>query len=231
MENIMSSKLFRTRQGTILLGVVAAVLAAIALVVYLNQYRSSVNKNSVPLHVLVAKSLIQKGTSGDIVASTALYTTSKVAKSQAQTGVFVDPSELAGKVALTDIYPGQQLTEADFGTGPNSVSEELSRGQRAVVVPLDSPSEVGGQISPGDHVDVWVLITPANGNPVVREMLQNMYVLGTNSDGNVTIRATPAQAGKLIYASGNAKIWLTLRPAVGSVTKPPLITSNSLLGR
>ncbi len=231
MENIMSSKLFRTRQGTILLGVVAAVLAAIALVVYLNQYRNSVNKNSVPLQVLVAKSLIQKGTPGDIVASTALYQTSQVAKSQAQTGAFVDPSELAGKVALTDIYPGQQLTQADFGTSTGSVSQELQRGQRAVVVPLDSPSEVGGQVTAGDHVDVWVLITQANGNPVVREMLQNMYVLGTNSDGNVTIRATPSQAGKLIFASGNAKIWLTLRPTVGSVTKPPLITSNSLLGR
>ena len=37
MENIMSSKLFTTRQGTVLLGVIAAVIAAIALLVYLNQ--------------------------------------------------------------------------------------------------------------------------------------------------------------------------------------------------
>jgi pilus assembly protein CpaB len=230
VENIMSSKLFRTRQGTILLGVVAAVLAAIALVIYLNQYRNSVNKSSVPLQVLVAKSLIQHGTSGDIVASSSLYTTKEIAKSQVQNGAFVDASELAGKVALQDIYPGQQLTAADFGTG-SGINLNLNRGQRAVVVPLDSPSEVGGQISAGDQVDVWVLFTQANGTPVVREMLQNMYVLNTNSDGNVTLRATPAQAGKLIFASGNAKIWLTLRPANGSVTKPPLITSNSLLGR
>ena len=33
MDNIMSSKLFTTRQGTVLLGVIAAVIAAIALVV------------------------------------------------------------------------------------------------------------------------------------------------------------------------------------------------------
>ena len=57
-----------------------------------------------------------------------------------------------------------------------------------------------------------------------------MYVLNTTSDGNVTLRATQDEAGKLIYASGNDKIWLTLRPPNGSVTKPPLITSNSLLG-
>ena len=59
----MSSKLFRTRQGTILLGVVAAVLAAIALIVYLNHYRSTVN-NTANLSVLVAKSAIPQNTSG-----------------------------------------------------------------------------------------------------------------------------------------------------------------------
>ena len=43
-----------------------------------------------------------------------------------------------------------------------------------------------------------------------------MYVLNTTSDGNVTLRATPNEAGQLIYASGNDKIWLTLRPPRGS---------------
>jgi hypothetical protein len=59
-----------------------------------------------------------------------------------------------------------------------------------------------------------------------------MYVMtaGTNG-GNVTIRATPKQAGMLIFASSNAKIWLVLRPAVGSTTTvPPVITSSDLVG-
>ncbi len=54
MESILSSKLWTTRQGTIVLGVAAAVLAAIALLVYLNQYRDSVNAKNAPLSVLVA---------------------------------------------------------------------------------------------------------------------------------------------------------------------------------
>ena len=69
MENILSSKLFTTRRGTIIMGIVAAVLAAIVLLVYLNHYRNSVNGGSQPLSVLVAKSLIQKGTPGDVVGS------------------------------------------------------------------------------------------------------------------------------------------------------------------
>ena len=181
--------------------------------------------------MLVAKKLIQKNTSGDIVASTGLYGYQDIAKSQVTTGALVDTSELAGKVAVTDINPGDQLTSAEFATGSTSPATDLTKGQRAVVVPLDTPSAVGNQIGAGDHVDVMALITLPTGGTTVREILQNMYVMGIGTDGNVTLRATPRQAAELIYASGNEKIWLTLRPPVGTVTKPTQITLNNLLGR
>ena len=237
MESILSSKLFATRRGTIMLGIVAAVLAAIALLVYLNHYRSSVNSGVQPMSVLVAKSLIQKGTPGDVIGSTKLFQVTSIPRDQVKNGAYVDPKTLTGQVATVDIYPGQQLTSADFVIGnANALTQRLARDQRAVVVPLDSPSEVGGQIVSGDRVDIWVVLSAqaANGvsRPVVRELLQNMYVLnaGTNG-GNVTIRATPKESGMLIFASSNAKIWLVLRPAVGSTTtKPPQITSSDLVG-
>lgn len=229
----MSSKLFRTRQGTILLGVAAAVLAAIALVVYLNQYRNSVKTNAAPVRVLVAKKLIPQDTGGAVIASTGLYAWHSYAKADVPTGAFVDTSELAGKVAVRQINPGDPLVASEFGSDV-SVTQALSRTQRAVVIPLDSPGEVGGEIEPGNVVDVYALInvTAADGStrPVVREILQNMYVLGTNANGNVTLRANPKQAGELIYASGNDKIWLTLRPPRGSMPKKATITSNTLLG-
>ena len=236
MDNIMSSKLFTTRQGTVLLGVIAAVIAAIALLVYLNHYRNSVNGKTAPLTVLVAKSLIQKGTSGDVVGKTALYQESSIPTSQVKSGAFVDPSTLTGKVALKDIYPGQQLTSADFGATTNSLTEQLARNQRAVVVALDSPQQVGGQITAGSHVDVWISFNGQGANgvsrPIVRELFQNMTVLNVpSSGGNVTLQATSSQAGTLIFASENAQIWLVLRPTVASTdSKPPVISVNNLLG-
>lgn len=222
MDGIMTSKLFATRQGTILVGVIAAVVAAIALIVYLNNYRNSVNNNAVT-SVLVAKSLIQKGTSGAVVGSTEMYTISHVAKSSLQKDALVDPSALAGQVAVTDIYPGQQLTAADFGPATGSLDEQLSPTQRAVVVPLGSPQQVGGQIGAGSHVDVWVSTTGSNGRPVVSDSFQDMYVLGASGD-NVTLRATAQQAGQLIYASQNAQMWLVLRPTVATTTKQRPVT-------
>jgi Flp pilus assembly protein CpaB len=232
VENITSSKLFTTRQGTILLGVIAAVIAAIALIVYLNQYRNS-HGGTAAISVLVAQKLIQKDTPGDVIRTTSgLYSATSIPKGQVETGAIVDPATLSGQVATTDISPGQQLTAADFGPATNSVTNQLGRDQRAVVVTLGSPEQVGGQISAGSHVDVWVSGTnqsARNGanTQTVALLYQNMDILGVTG-GNTTFRATPVQAGKLIWASQNAHIYLVLRPTVGSVTKPPVISS---LGR
>ena len=224
MDGIMSSKLFTTREGTIFLGVIAAVIAAVALIVYLNQYRNSVNNSAGASSVLVAKGLIQKGTSGDVIGSSGLYKISSIKKSNVQTSALVDPATLRGQVAVRDIYPGQQLTAADFGPATNSLTQELSQSERAVVLPLEMPQQVGGQIPTAGHVDVWMAQTTKGGQQIVREILQNIYAFGANG-GNVTFRVSPQQAGMLIWASQYAdKVWLALRPTVGSTqTKPPAI--------
>jgi Flp pilus assembly protein CpaB len=233
VENIMSSKLFTTRQGTVLLGVIAAVIAAIALIVYLNSYRNSVAGNQT-VRVLVANKLIQKGTTGEVVQSTpGLYVATDFPKKQVENGAVLNPATLAGKVALTDISPQQQLTAADFGPATPSVANELSRRQRAVVVPLGSPEAVGGQITAGSHVDVWVSTSQQASTGVnsagEKLLYQDMYVLnaGTNG-GNVTLRTTAVQAGFIIYASQNSHIYLALRPTVATNTTAPIVGSNSL---
>jgi pilus assembly protein CpaB len=223
VEGITSSKLFTTRQGTILLGVIAAIIAAVALIVYLNHYRNSVKGNPT-VSVLVAQKLIQKGTPGEVITQTAgYYQAADVPKDQVKTGAITDPATLAGRVALTDIAPSAQLTAADFGATSNSVADSLPKNMRAVVVPLGTPQTVGGQIGSGSHVDVWVAF-----NNVDRLLYQNVYVLGLNG-GNVTLRVSPRQAGTLIYASQNGQMWLVLRPTLGTIEKrPPVIGIGNL---
>src|SRR5512135_2728218 len=140
----MSSKLFTTRQGTVLLGVIAAVIAAIALIVYLNNYRNSVTP--APVSVLVATKTIPQGTSGDVLAkSTSFYEVASIPANNVLSGAITDASTLTGKVALADISPNSQLTEAQFGSA-SGVQYQLTPNQRAVVVDLGSPQSVGGQI-------------------------------------------------------------------------------------
>jgi Flp pilus assembly protein CpaB len=233
----MSSKLFTTRQGTVLLGVIAAIIAGIALLAYLSSYKDSVNNTAAPISVLVAQKLIQQGTTGDVLRTNpGYYKPSDIAKSSVETGAITDPATLAGQVALADISPGQQLTAADFGPATSSVSTQLNPNQRAVVVALGSPQQVGGQIAAGSHVDVWVTTTGSGSNgvtrPIAKLLFQDMYVLNTSTSdgGNVTLRTTPTQAGQLIFASSNDSLWLVLRPTIGTNPKPPTIGANQVTG-
>ena len=60
----LTSKVSQSRGWTLALGIGAAALAAILLIAYLVQYRSSVDSSNAEQPVLVAKNLIPKGTSG-----------------------------------------------------------------------------------------------------------------------------------------------------------------------
>ena len=81
-----AQRLLSTRGGTIALSVMAAVLAGVILLTYLHRYRESVKESGTAVTVLVAKSLIDKGTSGDIIATQDLYEVTSQPKSEVQDG-------------------------------------------------------------------------------------------------------------------------------------------------
>jgi Flp pilus assembly protein CpaB len=208
----MSSKLFATRQGTIFLGLIAAVIAFVALIVYLNQYRNSVNNNAMGT-VLVATQVIEKGASGQVVASDGFEEVShQYAESAIPSNALVDPAALNGLVALRKIYPGEKLTADAFGPATNSLAEQLSKNQRAVSVPLGTPQQVGGQIAAGSNVDVWVYLSD---NKCTYELVHNAYVLSA-SGGDATLRADPRQAGRIVWGSNAGQLWLTLAATIAT---------------
>ena len=78
MQNNLTSRLTSTRGGAIALGVLAAIIAAVLLVVYITHYRSSVKSDTAPLQVLLAKRLIPAGTTGTEIGKKQLYTLTSV---------------------------------------------------------------------------------------------------------------------------------------------------------
>ena len=131
MQEIFAGRLFKTRGGAVLIGGAAAVLAAILLIVYLHSYRSSVNSGARPIGVLVAKSLIPRGTSGTLIAQENLYQVTSVPKGQLKDLAISDPAALNDRITAADIYPGQQLTVGDFTTeGANSIPSVITAKAR-----------------------------------------------------------------------------------------------------
>jgi Flp pilus assembly protein CpaB len=248
-----AQKLLSTRSGTFVLAGVAAILAAIIFLAYLNRYRESVNESSGAATVLVAKNLIPKGTSGDAIGAQELFQVVETTKGQLLDGALVDPAALRGKIVAADIFPGHQLTVADFTTTAIvSLSANLVGDQRAMSLPVDSAHGMIGKVQPGDHVDIivgfnlqrvdrnGVPVGSGQGRPVIKTVMEDITVLlvpGSSSGGlgggrssNVTLRVTPQQAADLAFASDHGKIWLVLRPRTGASGEvPELVTAETMV--
>lgn len=241
-----ATKLISTRRGSMYLAAIAALLAGIVILVYLNGYRENLRTGGTPVTVLVARSAIPKGTSGNVVATKRLYTATTIRESQLREGAISDPASLTGRVATREIYEGAQLTASDFSTEATSLASALTDAERIVSVPLDAAHGLIGQAQEGDHVDIYAGFNviplgadgrPLNGGtarPVLRLIMADIPVVQIDSEAtkatNVSLRVTDEQAAQLAFASDNGKVWLSLRPAVGAKeSKPGIVTVETLL--
>jgi Flp pilus assembly protein CpaB len=244
-----AQRLISTRRGSLYLASIAALLAGMVILVYLNRYRDGLETGGNPVTVLVARSAIPKGTSGSVVAAKGLFTATTIAESQLREGAISDPASLTGRVATTEIYEGAQLTAADFSTEATSLSSGLTDRQRIVSVPLDSAHGLIGQAEEGDHVDVYAGFNviplgldgrPSNGGqarPVLRLIMSDIPIVQVGKGGSASSKATDVslrvddeQAAQLAFASDNGKVWLSLRPAVGAKSAPAgVVTIETLL--
>ena len=232
----IAQNLFTTRRGSLLVGAAAAVLAGLILFVYLHSYRNSLNSTAAPASVLVAKNLIQKGTPGDIIGTSDQFQVASVPKGQLQVGALSDPAALSGRVAVTDIYPGQQLTETSFAyAAPGTLQTKITGTDRAIALSIDAEHGMIGQISAGDHVDIFIgfALQGAGGTqPVIKLLMADVLVLRAPLAGNgqVTLRAPMRQAAQLAYAADNGHLWFVLRPASGAKTvNPGIVNAQTLL--
>jgi Flp pilus assembly protein CpaB len=237
VDRLLPRDMLRTRNGTIAVGVGALVLATLLLLVYLRHYRSTVNSSSGPATVLVAKRFIPKGTTSAALAKGGLFQVTALPKGELKEGAVSDPAVLQGEVAVNDVYPGQQLTIADFGvtTTSGALSAVLTGSWRAIAISLDATHGIIPQAQTGDHVDVY-----AQSNGVMGLVVANVLVLqapnqtangaSAPTSGNYIFRIPTADAARLAYAAQNVPIWLALRPPKAATTHPALVNSSNLLG-
>ena len=247
-----AQRLLSTRGGTIALSIMAAVLAAVILVAYLNRYRDSVKQSGVPVTVLVADGLIEKGTSGQVIATEELYKSTKMPKSEVADGAITDPDSLKGSIATADVFPGEQLTTAKFTTSESgSLSNEITGDQRVMTLPFDAAHGMIGQIQAGDRIDVYAGFNvrrlgpdgrPEPGvaeRPVLKLITSEVQVIDVPQSGSgglgankarLTVRASDEDMAKMAFTSDNGVLWAVLRPrANASPTSPNIVSIETVL--
>jgi Flp pilus assembly protein CpaB len=230
----IAQNLFSSRRSSLMVGAAAAALAGIVLIVYLQHYRNSISASGAAATVLVAKSGIQKGTPGDIVAARGMFQVQQVRKSDLRVGAITDPATLRGRVAVTDVYQGQQLSAIEFTpAGIDTIGNHLTGDLRAIAVPVDAVHAVNGNLANGDHVDIFLgvnRINAAGSKPVVKLLMKDVTVLRAPITGIATLLVSAKQAAAIAWSVDNGRLWFVLRPAAGATTpNPGFITADELL--
>ena len=210
-----------TRGGTVTVAALCALLAAAALLLFLRQYREDLT-GSDQARVLVARSLVPKGTPGEVVASERLYKIVRIPQSDLEDTAMTDPSDLGDRTATADIYPGHQFVVGDFEDAGGHVGNRLTGFQRAMTAPVDPAHGMIGEIENGDRVDVVVTTEGFTGGvQAARIAARDVLVLnvpskpeGSDDNQPATIRVSDEEAATIAAASDGGQVWLVLRPAV-----------------
>ena len=231
MSNTLTGKVsgrMSSRGWAIMLGVGAIVLAAVLLVVYLDRYRARVGGENAPTPVLVAKQLIPAGTPGTLVASQSMYAPTTLPKKEVEVGAISDPQYLSGRAASTEIFPGGQLTAADFATtDTSSVDSQITGAQRGISVSVDNVHGSLSQLQAGDSIDLYIATGGRQGGQgVVKLFRPNVKVLavpaqtGPSGGSNLILRVNVKDAADFAYAADNTQFYFVIRPVVGAKPTP-----------
>jgi Flp pilus assembly protein CpaB len=218
MANRLVERVTTSRGGAIAVGITVAVIAAILIIVYVSRYKSSVDSTAAAVPVLVAKNLIPRGTPGTTVATKGLYQNTSVPSDNVQPGAISDPNSLNGRVAVSDIYPGAQLTLNNFSAEASSaLNAQLAGRDRAVTMEIDPTRGSLANVVSGDKVDIYTQVT-INGRLVIQLFRSGVTVLQAPGagGGDVVLKVRTGDAANVLFASSQTTLYFVVRPASGA---------------
>lgn len=139
--------------------------------------------------------------------------------------------EYVGRPVQNAIAASQPLLKTDFASrsvaSDQPLSQVLPKGMRAITIPADLSSSLGGFLRPGDHVDVLgTFVKGQGGERSTVTLLQNVLVLatGTRLDSStptspqanflhITLAATLEEAELLAFSMTRGQVHVILRHA------------------
>lgn len=139
----------RSQRLVLFLGLVLAAIAAVIVFAAVNGADSGGGSNTVP--VVQAKEAIPADTriTEDIVEM------KFVSPDKADADAFTSRSQLIDRVVTEDVAAGAQVLTTDVSDTPKSgITVAVQDGYRSVAVAIQEVVAVGGNLTPGDHVDL-----------------------------------------------------------------------------
>jgi pilus assembly protein CpaB len=217
------------RAALLIAAVIVAAIGTSLIYLYVKSADDRAMADVTPVKVLVARSKVAAGTPVTDAAANGAFVLQSVPRSAAVSGVVPNIDPIQGKVALTTIFPGQQILRQMFGVGAAATSPfaALPKATMAVSFSFADPNRVAGFVQPGSKVAVFVTGQDKNGD-YTRILLPSAQVVAVGpttvqpatSSGSankeqvpralLTLALSQGQAEKMIFAASKGTLYLGL---------------------
>ncbi|GAB3350957.1 Flp pilus assembly protein CpaB [Modestobacter lapidis] len=239
-----------------LLAAVAALVLALVGTVVLVAYVRGADARALAgvrtVDVLVVQQPVPAGT--PVTELAGLVGAEQVPAKAAVEGRVTDLEELAGQVATVDLRPGEQLLAARFA-GPDDLQAPgtvaVPAGAQEVSVLLEPQRAVGGRLTAGDTVGVFVslpeppsthvvlhrvLVTQVQGAPAPAGGTEDVETASAGSAAPsaslmVTLAVTAEQAEGVVFGAEHGTLWLSLEPEGADIDGTEVITPDNVYGK
>ena len=203
------------RSVLLLLATLVAVIGTALVFVYVRNADNRALKQYDTVDVLTAVETIEAGETIEAAQGAGKLELTPVPQNQLLDGALDNTKTLTGMVAVTNIYPGEQIVPSKFGGQPEGEVLAIPKGLQAISVELTDASRVAGFVTPGSEVSIYHLGPmvdigdlsagnsttvpvrrgpPPNGHVVL--LLERVLVLGVGSTSTTTKTTTETDSGQ-----------------------------------
>lgn len=186
------------RSVLLLLATLVAVIGTALVFVYVRNADSRAIEQFDTADVLTAVQTIEAGETIESAQAAGKLKLAAVPQREIIDGALTSTQTLTGQVAVTKIYPGEQIIAAKFGGEPESSVLAIPKGMQAISVDLSDPSRVAGFVNPGSEVSIYHIQSEGDieDNHRVVMLLKRVLVLGVGSTSAVTKTTTTTDSGQ-----------------------------------
>jgi pilus assembly protein CpaB len=211
----------RRRVAGIGAAVVLAGVGATGLVAWADSAKSSAEDQQAQTAVVIVDKHVPRGADAATIAASSHEGTVQVRS--LQPGALTTETQIGSQVALADLEPGDQLVAARLG----AKIDELPAGTVEMSIKLDAERAVGGTLTPGSLVGIYlsndkqndaVPATTALGFQKIK--VTNVQTAATTTDEKGAVKASQfivtlaltADQQKLVATAEFGHIWLVKEP-------------------
>jgi pilus assembly protein CpaB len=148
-------------------------------------------------------------------------------------------------VALSTIYPNEQIIADKFGAAGKSTRLTIPDGNIAISVTLSDTGRVAGFVAPGNDVAIFAVSSPSGGGDTTRLLLPKVQVIAigdttvasaaedpatpsASPQTLVTLSVNQVQAEKVMYAASHGELSFALLNDKSKVAPGPGVDASNL---